>query len=380
MDVPGMASAVRTMTSRQAVFRADASLDMGTGHIMRCLTLANALREQGYKCHFISREHPGNLIEFIRDQGHRVHLLACPSVMCSSRSEYEGKALAHAAWLGASQLEDAQACQEILETIKPQWLVVDHYALDSRWEQALKPHYESLMVIDDLTDRSHQCDLLLDQTFGRQAEDYAPWVPAGCKVLCGAHYALLRPEFAEWRPYSLYRRQAPNLKHILVTMGGVDRDNATGHILDALDETDLPAGCDITVVMGSTAPWLGNVREKAALISHPTTVLAGVSSMAQLMADSDLAIGAAGATSWERCSLGLPTIMVVLAENQRQVAHGLELVAAVKVLSSLDRIGVELPKVLHSLIQSESRLTAMSTAAAQVADGLGAQAVIRYLE
>lgn len=380
MDVPGMASAVGTMTSRQVVFRADASLDMGTGHIMRCLTLANALREKGYECHFICREHPGNLIEFIRAQGHHVYPLACSPLPIHSSSEDEGTTLIHAAWLGTPQLEDAAACQEILKKIKPQWLVVDHYALDSRWEQPLKPYYERLMVIDDLADRSHQCDLLLDQTFGRQVDDYGLWVPAGCKVLCGASYALLRPEFAEWRSYSLYRRHASELKNILVTMGGVDRDNATGSILEALDKTDLPAGCQITVIMGAAAPWLDTVREQAAAISHPTTVLAGVSNMARLMADSDLAIGAAGATSWERCSLGLPTIMVVLAENQRQVARGLELIAAVNVLSSLDRIGAELPKVLQSLIQSENRLTAMSAAAAQVTDGLGAQAVIRYLE
>lgn len=380
MDVPGMASAVGTMKPRQVVFRADASLDMGTGHIMRCLTLANALREKDYECHFICRKHPGDLIEFIRTQGHYAHPLTYSPTTGSSHSKDEGAALAHAAWLGASQLEDAAVCQVMLEGIKPQWLVVDHYALDSRWEQALKPHYERLMVIDDLVDRSHQCDMLLDQTFGRQAEDYASWVPADCKVLCGSHYALLRPEFAEWRPYSLQRRYSPELKHILVTMGGVDRDNASGNILEALDRTNLPAGCQITVVMGTTAPWLETVRQQAATISHPTTVLAGVGNMARLMADSDLAIGAAGATSWERCCLGLPAIMVVLAENQRQVALGLESAAAVKVLPSADQINAELPGVLQAYIQSENGAAAMSAAAAQVTDGLGVQAVIRHME
>lgn len=380
MDVPGLASAVRAMKPTQVVFRTDASLEMGTGHVMRCLTLANALREEEYECYFICREHPGNLIEFIRSQRHHAYPLACPAASVNNGSEGEGAALAHAAWLGTSQLEDAAACQAILKKIKPQWLVVDHYALDSFWEQALKPHYERLMVIDDLADRSHQCDLLLDQTFGRQAEDYAPWVPAVCKVLCGAHYALLRPEFAELRPYSLQRRRSAELKHILVTMGGVDRDNATGLILEALDMTNLPAGCQITVVMGGTAPWLDNVRQHAATISYPTIVIAAVSDMARLMADSDLAIGAAGATSWERCCLGLPTVMVVLADNQRQVAHGLVLAGAVDLISSTDQITAKLPKVLQALIQSENGLAAMSRAAAQVTNGLGARAVIRHLE
>lgn len=367
------------MKPRLIVFRADASVSIGTGHVMRCLTLANALQEQGYECQFICREHSGNLIGFIQRQGYRVHILTCSST-AACRVEDDARGAVHAAWLGASQLEDAAACQVLLEKIQPQWLVVDHYALDSRWEQALKPYYGRLMVIDDLADRPHQCDLLLDQTFGREAGDYAAWVPAGSTVLCGAHYALLRPEFAKLRPYSLQRRQSPELKHILVTMGGVDRDNATGQVLEALARTDLSTGSRITVVMGATAPWLASVRQQAARMRYPTTVLAGVSNMADLMAATDLAIGAAGATSWERCCLGVPTIMVVLAENQRQVALGLASVAAAEVLSSSDCIGRELPGLLQGLTSSERTLAAMSAAAAQVTDGRGVQAVMQYLE
>jgi len=375
-----MAGAIQVMKSRQVVFRADASLEMGAGHIMRCLTLANALRAQGYECHFVCREHPGNLIEFIRTQGHCVHSLAYVPGNSNGYVEGEGAVLAHAAWLGASQLQDAAACQPILADIKPQWLVTDHYALDSRWEQALASHYDRLMVIDDLADRSHHCDLLLDQTFGRDAADYEPRVPPTCKILCGAHYALLRPEFAELRSYSLERRQSPSLKRILVSMGGVDRDNATGLILDVLDRQPLPDDCEIVVVSGPSAPWLNTVREQAAQLSHPTTVQAGVSDMARLMAESDLAIGAAGATSWERCCLGLPTIMVVLAENQRIVAQGLEAATAAKVISSPELIDDVLPALLRPILDSKTILVAMSQAAAQVTDGQGTQAVIRYLE
>src|SRR5690606_15243077 len=123
-------------------------------------------------------------------------------------------------------------------------------------------------------------------------------------VLCGSQYALLRPDFAALRAYSLRRRERPQLRHLLLTMGGVDKDNATGRVLQALTASELPASCRITVVMGATAPWLAEVRQLAEQLPWSTSVRVGVSDMAQLMADSDLAIGAAGATSWERCCLG----------------------------------------------------------------------------
>src|SRR5690606_2585434 len=147
----------------------------------------------------------------------------------------------HSHWLGATQTQDAAGCVPILAKLNPDWLIVDHYALDARWERALKPHYRKLMVIDDLADRPHQCDLLLDQTFGRDAEDYQTWVPANCRLLCGSHYALLRPEFAALRPYSLARRATPQLRQLLITMGGVDKDNATGQVLEALRASQLSA-------------------------------------------------------------------------------------------------------------------------------------------
>ncbi|SFL62411.1 UDP-2,4-diacetamido-2,4,6-trideoxy-beta-L-altropyranose hydrolase [Halopseudomonas bauzanensis] len=374
MDVQGPAGAVRAMNNRAVVFRADASLEMGTGHLMRCLTLANALQAQGHDCHFICREHPGHLIEYVRQQGHKVYSLAC---IANAETD---ETPAHARWLGATQAQDAALCAAILSVIQPRWLVVDHYALDARWEQQLEPHYRRLLVIDDLADRPHLCDVLLDQTLGRDPLDYQPWVPMDCRVLCGAQYALLRPEFAALRPYSLQRRQSAPLHHILVSMGGVDKDNATGQILTALATVELPADCTITVVMGSTAPWLETIRRQAARMPVATLVRSGVGNMAQLMADSDLAIGAAGATSWERCCLGLPAIMVVLATNQQQVAAGLQDAQAVRVVLASQDIPLTLPTLMKELLQSTGQLHQMSQAAAAVTDGTGVARVIGHLE
>lgn len=365
-------------------FRADASLQIGTGHVMRCLTLADALVAQGNSCQFISRSHPGDLIEFLRSRGYLVHVL--PESPVSAVRELEAgqfsddQPVAHSHWLGVTQKTDAEACAAILAELRPDWLVVDHYALDARWERSLKPYYRKLLVIDDLADRMHACDLLLDQTYGRQLEDYRARVPDDCELLCGSQYALLRPEFAALRPYSLQRRADPRLCQLLITMGGVDKDNATGQVLEALRACSLPAGCKITVVMGQKAPWLAEVEQLAKDMPWPTRVLVGVSDMAQLMADSDLAIGAAGATAWERCCLGLPMVMVQQADNQRKVAQGLEQAGAAQVIESAEKIGGHLLSLMRRLVESPELLKRMGEAAADIVDGHGANTVTRHLE
>ena len=361
------------------VFRVDASLLIGSGHVMRCLTLADALKVHGAHCHFVSREHPGHLLDVIRQRGHAVTALpACrPS---SARVDDPSPQPAHAAWLGCAWQIDAKQTGAILVDLQPDWLVVDHYALDQHWEEALAPHYLQLLVIDDLADRAHNCDLLLDQNLGRQTAHYAPWVPAHCRVLTGPHYALLRPEFAVLRPYSLHRRQAQHaLRHLLITMGGVDKDNTTEHVLQALRNCPLPADCRITVVMGVTAPWLDAIRKKAQEMPWTTRVMVGVSDMAQLMADSDLAIGAAGSTSWELCCLGVPNLLVCTATNQRTVITALASASAtIKFdradLEELD--GITFRSQYAKLIDD---LETYSAAAARVTDGIGASRVYAEL-
>lgn len=352
-------------------FRADASKEVGTGHIMRCLTLANALASNGSKCTFICREHVGNLIDHILSNGHEVYSLPMGHVVDSD--------LAHSAWLGATQAQDAKACAFLLAELEPDWLVVDHYSLDVRWEREVSRYCGKLMVIDDLADRIHECNLLLDQTFGRDAKDYRPLVNEGCALLCGSTYALLRPEYLALRPYSLERRVKPQLKKLLITMGGVDKDNVTTQVLNALRACPLGADCEITVVMGATAPCLADVYQHAQSMPWPTTVRVGVSNMAQLMADSDLAIGAAGGTSWERCCLGLPTIMLVLAENQRAVAHGLAKAGASLVLEFNKSLMSQLAISIAEICNPATNLIRMSQAASTVVTGQGLDAVVASL-
>lgn len=350
------------------VFRTDASIQIGTGHVMRCLTLADALTVQGARCEFICREHPGNLIAHILNKGYNVH-----SLNVSKTADTD---LTHSKWLGSTQAQDTEACVPILNKLKPDWLVVDHYALDTRWERELAPFYHKLMVIDDLADRQHACNVLLDQTYGRDACDYSELVPNNCSVLCGANYALLRPEFAALRAYSLQRRLQPKLKRLLITMGGVDKENVTNRVLHCLRASPLPPDCEITVVVGASSPNLEEIQNESKTMPWLTKVHAGVNNMAELMAESDLAIGAAGATSWERCCLGLPTIMIVLAENQRKIAQELFTAgAAIELNIEKQEDCVEL---ISKALQT-NRLSETSQFASKITDGLGCRRVTAVL-
>ena len=366
----------------QIAFRTDASLQIGSGHVMRCLTLAEALREIGAQCHFISRAHPGHLFDTIRQRGFAVNEMQAGLPSTITNAPYgmdQSLQLEHAAWLGCDWQTDADQTSSILASIQPDWLITDHYALGQPWEVALKHHYKKLMVIDDLADRSHCCDLLLDQNLGRQPKDYAHLVPTSCQVLTGPRYALLRPEFAALRSNSLLRRaKFTELRKLFIAMGGVDHANATGQVLHALQNCALPADCRITVVIGLTAPWLKTIYELAAQMPWSTEVEVNIDDMAQRMGDSDLAIGAAGSTAWERCCLGLPTLMVVLAQNQLPGALALSAANAAQLIGEVDDIASQLPLLFNELVCVDC-LIEMGCAASTITDGLGTKRVLRTI-
>lgn len=358
-------------------FRADASLKMGAGHIMRCLTLADALSANGAECRFICREQPGNLISLIRNKNYPVHVLSSPEVVKGPILKEPNQILReHADWLGVSQEQDAEECLRILNNSPTDWLIVDHYGLNSRWETYLKNNYQMLVVIDDLADRRHECDFLIDQTFDRNADDYLSYVPERCIMLCGSNYALLRPEFAALRQYSLSRRTHPKLNHILISMGGVDKDNLTSEILKELEKCELPDNCTMTIVLGPTSPWLPEVSQAAKKMPWQTTVKVGVKNMAELMANSDISIGAAGSTSWERCCMGLPSIVMSLAKNQDYISGRLESSGAILVVRE------SIPGNLNELItyiKNTQNLKHLALKASSICDGLGVQRVISRL-
>ena len=350
--------------TKRFAFRVDSSLEIGAGHVMRCLTLADALREQGAECTFVSRDNEGSQLARIAASGHRLAKLPA----ADGGASQDAGAPAHAAWLGAGWREDARQTQAALAAAQPDWLVVDHYGIDARWERELAAACGRLMAIDDLADRAHDCALLLDQTLGRAPSEYSARVPRDCLLLTGAEHALLRPEFAQAREAALARRGSAPLRRLLVSMGGTDLSNATSRVLAAIASDAALADLDLTVVMGGASPWLGAVEAQLSAMPQSSQLHVDVAAMAPLMQAADLAIGSAGTTSWERCCLGLPAILLVLADNQRTVAS--PLVAAGAALRMHDYSS--LAGQVRALRADPDALARISAAAARVTDGLGA--------
>ena len=316
----------------KVLFRTDASLQIGSSHVMRCLTLAHTLRQRGADCRFVCRALEGNMLERIRHEGFEVLALPADS-NASIELAADDETLDHADWLGTRWKVDAEQTIKALEDSRPDWLVVDHYALDAHWESMFRPHCDRIMVIDDLADRNHNCDLLLDQNLGKNQSDYYSLTPADCNILVGPKFALLRPEFSDMRPYSLDRRREPRLKNILISMGGIDKDNITSKVLDSLESCNLPIDCEINVLLGSNSPWIKELKRKASAMSWETNLKLNISNIAEEMSDSDIAIGAAGSTSWERCCLGLPSLVLVIADNQLNIAKALSAQGAAQVIN-----------------------------------------------
>ena len=360
-------------------FRVDASLSIGTGHIFRCLTLANHLRKRGIECIFICRSHIGNLIELITQNGHLA--LALP-VSDSKKYSHHTSLNNHLEWLGTDWTVDAHDTKEILSSInikKIDILIVDHYALDIRWEQALRPYAKKIMVIDDLADRQHDCDLLLDQNIARNEQEYINLIDKNTIKMIGPRYALLRPEFAELRGKSLERRKMKRQsKHLLISMGGVDKENITGEVLKAVKKCQFPTNMHITVVMGTISPHLEQVQIQAKDMFCPTKVLTGVSNMAELMTESDLAVGACGGTAWERCCLGLPSLIFIIAKNQLAGAKALHRAGAAIVLKNYHHL-TEIISNWASPHSTEAIIKKMSDAAIAITDGQGCNRVVDIL-
>ena len=355
-------------------FRADASLQIGTGHVMRCLTLADALRARGTQSVFLSRDHIGNLHQVVESRGYPLLSLggADEAATVPSTSSYTH-------WLGVSWQRDADDTRSRLAGLSVDWLVVDHYGLDAKWEQSLRSIGIRIMAVDDLANRNHVVDALLDQNLGKKEADYEARVPGCCRLMLGPHYAMLRPEFAALRKKSLRRRGQGRLRKILVTMGGVDLGNATGAVLEALNEWGPSTDLKVTVVMGQPSPCYDQVLQQVKHISFPTEVLLNVRDVAELMCDADLAIGAAGSTSWERCCLGLPTLILVLAENQHPIAKALDQTGAANLLDWRN-LRESLATEMDRLVRNPTLMLEMSNAASKVVDGYGAERVARYLE
>ena len=307
------------------LFRCDASLLIGSGHVIRCRTLARELARGGIDVVFVCRRQPGDLIDLLAQE---FRVLILPEQSLWPCGELNGRAL-YGSWLGCSQELDADQCSSVIAASGLQsiaWMVVDHYGIDSVWETQLLEKLGSgfsfkLLAIDDLADRPHQADLLLDQNFvGAEPEQrYTGLLPEQCRTFLGPHYALLGSEYARLHALVPDRTE---LQRVLVFFGGVDLDNLTGRALQALMTPEF-AHVAVDVVLGHQSPHREVVAEM--VTRRPLCNLHdSLPSLAGLIARADLAIGACGSTAWERACLGLPTLVVALAANQLPFAEALD--------------------------------------------------------
>lgn len=317
MDVPSATGDMMVADKIKIAIRVDASMAIGTGHVMRCLTLAENARDNGAEVLFVSRRHPGHLFDRIEDRGFRLLPLSAPPPMWTV-SEKEG--VVHAAWVGTHWQDDAKETALGVKGFHPDWLVVDHYGLDARWEGAMRASASKIMVIDDLADRSHDCDILLDQNLtARQNVRYKGLVPKHCTLLLGPKYALLQPDYAHLRSRSA-PREGP-LSRLFVFFGGVDEVGLTQKTVRALLTLQLP-NLIVDIVLSSASSQFPEVQRL--IEGHPEFCLHdNVPSLAPFILAADLGLGAGGATSWERLCLGLPSLVISLAENQRPISNEL---------------------------------------------------------
>jgi UDP-2,4-diacetamido-2,4,6-trideoxy-beta-L-altropyranose hydrolase len=346
----------------KVVFRVDASQYIGSGHVMRCLVLAQALKLDGHTVVFASREQVSDLNAFIKSKGFELINLVQPTLWLIPKNTAD-----YAAWLQISEEHDYK--DFLSKVISADLVVVDHYGINANWHHHVKSYLGCrLMVIDDLV-RAHNADIILDQTLNRRACEYTKLNK--CLALTGTDYALLKPEFALKR--GVLKNQQPQKHTILISMGGVDQPNASLKVLNTLlDEMQhLP----ITVLLSKRSPNYEQVKafaqEHSAWVEH----IEFVDNMPDLMIRHSIMIGAPGSTSWERACLGIPSIIIPIADNQNTIARQLEQAKAVKVVE-LNNITHELINALHEIMGDWESYSKHNYA---LCDGLGCKRTVQQL-
>lgn len=314
------------------VFRTDASIEIGTGHVMRCLTIADKFcQATSANVSFVCRAHNGNLISTIKKRGYRVHAL--PILKLEQNSILSGD---YIDWVGANIESDANETGNIILSESADLLVVDHFGISENWESFIRQSINfalKIMVIDGLANRNHDCDVLLDPTYSDDSN--ARWqslVPSTCKVFAGPQYAPLRSEFDK---HSIRRISSSDdvRKKLLITFGGVDKPNASEKLLILIKQYDLDF--EIDVLVGPQNPHLKTLSK---FIQNYPNIKIHVDppSVLELMSKADIAVTAGGTTVWELCQLGIPMLIITIADNQVHLANSLAQIEAAIYVGDFD--------------------------------------------
>ncbi|WP_416426106.1 UDP-2,4-diacetamido-2,4,6-trideoxy-beta-L-altropyranose hydrolase [Pseudomonas sp. App30] len=332
----------------KVLIRADASRVIGSGHVARCLTLARHLHKQGAQVTFASLTLPGHRLVDLAAQGWGTYAMK-PGP-------------------GSDDIEVLLPWQADIDALKHvgrfDWVIVDHYGLDARWETAARAFAPRVMAIDDLANRKHSADLLLDQNLTASAEAYQGLLAPGCTTYFGPRHALLGPAFEALR-VSI----RPRVQRVLVNFGGFD---ASGNTLKAMAALDGLADLEVDFVTGHGTPDWEHLQ--AYVATRPNWVLHGfVEDFAALMATADLFIGAGGGTSWERAAMGLPTLCMAVAHNQQANAELMAHARAHVYLGDAAEVSSQaLRQAVLGLLDDAGRRRALAENSRALVDGLGA--------
>jgi UDP-2,4-diacetamido-2,4,6-trideoxy-beta-L-altropyranose hydrolase len=351
------------------LFRVDAGPQLGLGHLVRCTTLAGRLRQAAHDVTFAGRYAGDAAAQLLRAGGaHVVELPLSPLVPATPASPE---------WRHPEPTREADATLDAIRGAGPfDWLVVDSYALDATWERAMREAAPRVMVVDDLANRPHDCDILLDQNFFRHAEGrYDGLVPDTCRTLLGPRYALLRPAFAAAR--AALAARSGELRRVLVSCGGHDGVGATRKALNAIEQAALGT-LEVDVVTSRDNPDFDTIDEQCR--AHDGWRLHESADMAALMAQADIAIGAGGTMNWERAALRLPCVLISIAENQEPIARDLAAEGVCVYLGRAAQVSTaQLADALRGLAAAPSLVRALGERAGTLVDGRGAERVARHL-
>ena len=350
-------------------FRVDALPHTGVGHLARCLALATGLRRVGMQVNFICRDGLGSLAGLVSESGFGLHLL--PAV-AQSIDPADSRT-----WLGTSAEADAKATGELIRRAcgRADWLVVDHYGIDAEWESALRPRCHRLLAIDDLADRRHDCDLLLDQNL-HEDDPYRSLSPRCCRLLLGPRHALLRDEFREARQRATVRDG--RLRRVLVFFGSSDPTGDTAKAVQALCSLAWPVEAEI--IVGAMNPDRAQIEAACARRRHLHFAFQ-VDDMAERLARADLAIGGAGTSAWERMAVGLPAVVVEQADNQHLNSVQLQRIGVAFNLGPSRLVdAAAIADAVRDLMEDPARLKRMSQAAGSLVDGRGVERVRRAMK
>lgn len=360
------------------LFRADASVQQGTGHIMRCLVIADELRKRGHECIFLTQPFLPNFLAQIKDRQHRLVFFKkneMELVNDSVNNEY-------LAWLGRPIIQDAMETLDVIKCERPDIIITDHYAINATWTSMVSCNEIKTVVIDDLANREHLCDVLIDQNFGRAPEQYKGLVSQKTKILAGAEYIFIKDDFRKKRKAAQKARLNRPPKRLNICMGGIDKDNVTYSVLETIRELNYLKNWGIDIVLRSASPHANTLREYVENQKIDMQLHFDAENMASLFSKADLAIGAGGVTLWERCCMGLPTVLLTIADNQIPAALAMTKTGAVIYAGDIRKQHWEnkLDEKLKTLAQDVDVIHKMSRNAFDVCDGTGIDKVCNIIE